>query len=80
MQIWKFNDIKSRHCQKLWEDSDLRETAKPYIFRKVLTKATQKCNFVKSSGHLSEILAHFTMTTHQIRLTHMTPVANFEHW
>ena len=35
-------------------------------------------NFVKSYEHLSEILAFFTTNTHQIRLNHITPGANFE--
>ena len=35
-------------------------------------------NFVKSYGHLSEILAFFSTSTHQIWLNHVTPGANFE--
>ena len=35
-------------------------------------------NFVKRYGHLSEILAFFTTSTHQIWLNHLTPGGNFE--
>ena len=35
-------------------------------------------NFVKGYEHLSESLAHFTTTTHQIWLNLMTVDANFE--
>ena len=34
--------------------------------------------FVNSYGRLSEILTHFTMTTHHIWLHRVTPVASFE--
>ena len=34
-------------------------------------------DFVKHYGHLSEILAFFTTSTHQIWLNHVTPGANF---
>ena len=35
-------------------------------------------NFVKSYGHLSEVLVFFTKSTHQIWLDHVTSDANFE--
>ena len=35
-------------------------------------------NFFKSYGHLSEILAFFATSTHQIWRTHVIPGANFE--
>ena len=66
----------------------MRTSEKPnklYIIRKVLMRAIQKmyfllnlCHYVKSYGHLCQILAYFTMPALQIWPCHVTQKANFE--
>ena len=64
---------------------DVRETSQIIYHSEGLDKSYPKMyvlsnlsNFVKSYGHLSEILAVFTTNTHQIWSNHVTAGANFE--
>ena len=68
------------------ENADVRELSQIIYHSKGLDESYPKMqflsnlsNFVKSYGHLSEILAVFSTGTHQIWLNHATPGANFEH-
>ena len=61
---------------------DLRETSRVIHNSKGLDKSYPKMYFLsnlinplKRHGHLSEILAHFTMITHQILINQITNVA-----
>ena len=67
------------------KNSDTREGSQAVHSSKGLYKSSRKMylswnlsDFVKSYQHLSDILTHFEMTTNQIWLNHVTPIANFE--
>ena len=66
------------------KNGDLLETSQVIHHSKVLNESYPKMlvlliwgDFVKSYGHLSEILL-FATSTHQIWLSHVTPHVNFE--
>ena len=70
---------------KTIENADVREAKQVICHPKGLDESYPKMkvisnlsNFVKSYGHLSEILAFFTTSTHKIWLNHVTQGVNFE--
>ena len=71
--------------RKQWQNSYLRETKQIICHSKSIDKSypyfllnLRHC--VKSYGHVCQILALFTMPTHQIWLCHVTQDANFENF
>ena len=72
---------------KRWQNSDLRETKQVIYHSKCIDKSYPKMYFLlklshcgKSYGHFCQILALFTMTSHQVQVwsCHVTQDANFE--
>ena len=79
------NDVIMTSLPKTMEKCGPRRNQTNDIIQKVLMRAIQKCTFllnvshyVKSYGHLCQILAFFTMPTLQIWPCHVTQEANFE--
>ena len=69
---------------KQWQNSDLGETRQIIYHSKAIDKRCPKIYFllnlshcVKRYGHFCQILALFTMPTHQILSCHVTQVTNF---
>ena len=81
-------DGKFIYCiKKQWQNFDLRETKQIIYHLKGFDKSYPKMYFllnmshrVKSYGHLCQILACFTMRTHEIWSCHVTQVATFENF
>ena len=79
------NDVIMTSLPKQWKNADLRETKHIIYYSKAIDESYQKINvllnlshYVKSYGHLSQILAFFTMLGLQIWPCHVTQEANFE--
>ena len=86
-KICKFenNDVITTSLPKQWKNADFRETKQIIYHSKGIDMSYPKMYFllnlshyVKSYGHLCQILAFFTMPTLQIWPCHVTLEANFE--